>query len=67
MANKWVYEFDCKNCDMVKFVDDPEHKRHGDYCTAEISGKKTIHADDDFVLRCDCYTPKSTKRKDDKQ
>lgn len=58
MANKWVYECDCKNCSMIQFVNDPEHHRHGDYCMAAISGKRTVHADDDFVVRCYCYTPK---------
>lgn len=61
MANKWKYECDCHNCAMVKFIDDPEHHRHGEYCTAAIAGKKTIHADDDYVVRCYCYIPESTQ------
>lgn len=59
MANKWKYECDCHNCEMVKFIDDPEHHRHGDYCTAHLKlGHSPIHADDDYVIRCDCYVPK---------
>ena len=56
--SKWVYECDCKNCDMIKFVNDPEHHRNGLYCAAAIAGKRTVHADDDFVVRCDCFAPK---------
>lgn len=59
MANKWKYECDCKNCAMIQFVNDPENHRHGDYCIPGIQGKKTVHADDDFVVRCDCYQPKA--------
>ena len=59
MANKWNYECDCKNCTMVQYINDPEHRRNGDYCTATLSGKETIHADDDFVVRCYCYQPKT--------
>lgn len=58
MANKWRYECDCRNCSRVKFIDDPEHHRNGNYCTATLEGLKTIHADDDFVVRCYCYSPK---------
>lgn len=62
MANKWKYECDCSNCEMVKFIDDPAHHRHGEYCTAHLNlGKSPIHADDDYVIRCDCYTPKATQ------
>ena len=43
---------------MIKHIDDPEHHRHGEYCTATLSGMKTIHADDDYVIRCDSYKPK---------
>lgn len=61
MANKWKYECDCSNCEMVKFINDPEHHRNGNYCTAVISGKDTIHADDDYVIRCYCYQPKQAQ------
>jgi hypothetical protein len=42
---------------MVEHIVDPEMGRDGDYCIPIITGKKTIHADDDFVVRCDCYKP----------
>lgn len=60
MSNKWKYECDCKNCAMIQFVNEPEHHRHGNYCVAGIAlGKSPIHADDDYVIRCDCYQPKT--------
>ena len=58
MANKWKYEVDCRNCTLVQFVDEPEHHRYDEYCIATLAGKKTIHADDDYVVRCDCFTQK---------
>ena len=61
MATKWKYECDCTNCANIKFVDDPEHHRHDFYCIPAIEGKKTVHADEDFVIRCDCYQPISTQ------
>ena len=58
MANKWRYECDCNNCEKVKRIVDPEKHMNGDYCTATVAGLKTIHADDDYVIRCDQYEPK---------
>lgn len=61
MANKWRYECDCHNCANVKFVCDPEHCRNGYYCIPGIEGKQTVHADDDYVVRCDHYCPQTTQ------
>ncbi|MBO5953425.1 MAG: hypothetical protein J6Q53_04800 [Oscillospiraceae bacterium] len=58
MANKWRYECDCSKCSQIQYISDPEHHREGNYCTAVLDGKKTIHADDDYVIRCDCYAPR---------
>jgi hypothetical protein len=58
MANKWRYECDCHNCANVEYVFDPANSRDGDYCIPGIMGKKTVHADDDYVIRCDYYSPK---------
>ena len=59
MANKWRYDFDCSNCSMIQYINDPKHHREGNYCIAHIErGSSPIHADDDFVLRCDCYSAK---------
>ena len=57
MQNRWRSECDCYNCAMVEHIVDLEMSRDGDYCIPTIMGKKTIHADDDFVVRCDCYKP----------
>ena len=57
MANKWRYACDCHNCANVEYVFDPENSRNGYYCIPCITGKKTIHADDDDVVRCDLYAP----------
>lgn len=59
--NKWKYECDCKNCSKVEYVNDPKRHRNGLYCIPGIEGKKTVHADDDYVVRCNHYTPKSTQ------
>ena len=61
MANKWSYECDCRNCTHLQFVDDPENHRHGEYCIPGIQGKQTVHADDDYKVRCDHYCPKATQ------
>ena len=61
MANKWKYECDCKNCANVKYVNYPEYHRDGMYCIPCIEGKKTVHADDDYVVRCDFFCRKHTQ------
>jgi len=61
MANEWKYECDCRNCANIKFVNDPTHCRYGHYCIPAIEGEKTIHADDDNVVRCNHYCPKATQ------
>ena len=66
MANKWRYECDCNNCEKVKRIVDPAKHMNGDYCTATVAGLKTIHADDDYVIRCDQYEPKMEHEKVEK-
>ena len=57
MSN-WKYDFNCRNCGRIQYVDDG--KRKGLYCVPTTEGKKTIHADDDYVVRCDDYQPMQT-------
>ena len=59
--NKWRYAFNCRNCLNCQYVKD--EIRDGMYCikikasAAEGSGYKAMHADDDYVVRCDDYSP----------
>ena len=44
------------------FIDDPARGRLGDYCVACVEAfdqgrPNPIHADDDRVVRCDCFRP----------
>lgn len=60
---RWKYEFSCKNCKQIHTVHDEAKSRHGEYCIASINRydqglPSPIHADDDRVIRCDCYEPK---------
>jgi len=57
--NKWKYLCSCKNCTHVQYVKD--EIRDGLYCVMMLQGKRTIHADDDFRVRCDQYNPKERK------
>ncbi len=57
---KWRYDFNCRKCDNIKEIHDPRKNRHGDYCIACIERTDAglpspIHADDDRVVRCDCF------------
>jgi len=52
---KWRYDFNCRKCDNVQFINDPEHGRLGDYCVACVEAfdqgrPDPIHADDDRVV-----------------
>ena len=31
---KWRYDFNCRKCDNIQFIDDPARGRLGDYCVA---------------------------------
>jgi len=53
--NNWVYDFNCKNCGRIKYIDDGIRK--GNYCIPIKDGGDPIHADDDYVVRCDDYQP----------
>ena len=51
---KWRYDFNCRKCDNIQFI--------GDYCVACVEAfdqgrPNPIHADDDRVVRCDCFRP----------
>ena len=49
--NRWRYAFECRLCAN-------KHTEDGAvYCTPIRSGTDVIHADDDYVLRCDGYVP----------
>lgn len=59
---KWRYDFNCRKCDNIQFIDDPARGRLGDYCVACVEAfdqgrPDPIHADDDRVVRCDCFRP----------
>jgi hypothetical protein len=59
---KWRYDFNCRKCDNIHFIDDPARGRLGDYCVACVEAfdqgrPNPIHADDDRVVRCDCFRP----------
>lgn len=52
----------CPECDNIQFIDDPARGRLGDYCVACVEAfdqgrPNPIHADDDRVVRCDCFRP----------
>ncbi|MDO4649383.1 MAG: hypothetical protein Q4B26_12105 [Eubacteriales bacterium] len=51
---RWVYEFSCRDCTQLQEMH--QGCMNGTYCRAALLGKTTIHADDDFTLRCDSYT-----------
>lgn len=51
---KWRYDFNCRKCDNIQFIDDPARGRLGDYCVACVEAfdqgrPNPIHADDDRV------------------
>lgn len=56
MANNWRYDFNCKDCGNLKYIKD--EIRDGIYCTGLMNGKDYMHADDDYVVRCDAYQPR---------
>lgn len=57
---KWKYDFSCKKCRHIQYVKDKAKRRDGDYCIKFIERTDAdlpspIHADDDRVVRCDCF------------
>lgn len=47
---KWRYDFNCRKCDNIQFIDDPARGRLGDYCVACVEAfdqgrPNPIHAD----------------------
>lgn len=52
---RWRYAFNCKDCLQIRELHDGVHE--GRYCMAMLRGEETIHADDDRILRCDCWQP----------
>ena len=34
---KWRYDFNCRKCDNIQFIDDPARGCLGDYCVACVS------------------------------
>ena len=54
-SGKWKYAFDCRNCSHVKYIKDGI--RDGYYCVPGITGSQGMHADDDYVVRCDSWAP----------
>ena len=66
--NRCRLDFDCAACQNLRRVKDPEKHRDGLYCIPTIEAEDRvgvgngtditiIHADEDFVLRCDQYKP----------
>lgn len=58
--SKWQYAFSCEKCRYIQYIKDKKKQRDGDYCikTIERIGaglSSPIHADDDRVVRCDCF------------
>lgn len=45
---KWKYDFSCKKCRHIQYVKDKAKRRDGGL-------PSPIHADDDRVVRCDCF------------
>lgn len=57
---RWLYDFNCKKCNNVKFINDPITHRNGYYCIKQIelldnNLPNCIHADEDYFVRCDFY------------
>ena len=57
---KWKYDFSCKKCRHIQYIKDKAKRRDGDYCIKFIERTDAglpspIHADDDRVVRCDCF------------
>jgi hypothetical protein len=52
---KWRYGFDCRGCLQIREMHDGVHE--GRYCVPMLQGRDPIHADDDRVIRCDCWRP----------
>jgi len=58
---EWDKSFE--NIDLyIQFINDPTRGRLGDYCVACVEAfdqgrPDPIHADDDRVVRCDCFRP----------
>lgn len=52
----WRYDFRCRECSQLVYHDD--ELRVGFYCEPMANGEDPIHADNDYVVRCDRYEPK---------
>lgn len=57
---RWLYDFNCNKCCNLKFINDSITNRNGLYCIKQIdlldnNQSNCIHADNDFVVRCDFY------------
>lgn len=51
MSGRWHYAFSCRNC-LNKIRIDTDT-----YCVPLRALRDPIHADDDYVVRCDEYQP----------
>lgn len=68
---KWKYDFSCKKCRHIQYIKDKAKHRDGDYCIKAIERidaglPSPIHADDDHVVRCDCFETIPEKDGDEK-
>lgn len=53
--SKWRYAFNCRDCLETCELHDGVHD--GRYCMQTLLGRNPIHADDDYVVRCDKWEP----------
>lgn len=53
--HKWQYAFNCRDCGNLKYVKD--EIRDGMYCVPLMNKEKIMHADDDYIVRCDSFRP----------
>lgn len=53
----WKYDFDCRKCERLQYVKDDI--RDGLYCIPTMNHHDPLHADDDRVVRCDDFRPRS--------
>lgn len=59
-ADRLFFFNSCKKCRHIQYVKDKAKRRDGDYCIKFIERTDAglpspIHADDDRVVRCDCF------------
>lgn len=54
-GGQWTYECDCWKCSNIEMV--KTQYGYERYCKPTRQGRKVLHADEDYVVRCDAYMP----------